>query len=87
MSGGSITGEQAEAARKLLGWPRTKLSRLVGVSELVIANFEHKGYLSSTLRRNRLRKVFEDAGIEFREGEPPRLRIVEASQSEKRQNS
>jgi transcriptional regulator with XRE-family HTH domain len=79
MSDGPITGEQAEAARKLLGWSRLRLVGVVGVSERVIANFEQKGFLASVIKINRLRKIFEDAGIEFPQGAPPRYRVRAAT--------
>jgi transcriptional regulator with XRE-family HTH domain len=79
MTDAPITGEQVEAARKLLGWSRARLAAFVGVSEHVIANFEQKGYLSSVLKTYRLRKAFEDAGVEFSPDGPPRLRVKRAA--------
>jgi hypothetical protein len=47
MAGGPIiTGKQAEATRKLLGWPRAELSSRIGVNVLVLANFEQRGFLA-----------------------------------------
>jgi transcriptional regulator with XRE-family HTH domain len=74
MSEASITGEQSKAARKLLGWSQMSLAGYVGVSELAIGAFERKGRRYSVLCLDRLRKTFEDAGVEFLDGERPRIR-------------
>jgi transcriptional regulator with XRE-family HTH domain len=65
-----ITGEQAKAARKLLGWSQMALALEANVSQGTVANFETgKGQLSvpsvSTIQR-----ALEAAGVEFPDGEP-----------------
>jgi transcriptional regulator with XRE-family HTH domain len=79
MTDGSITGAQALTARRLLGLSQMALATQVGTSKGVISHFERTGYVSPVLDLDRLRKVFEDAGIEFRPDGPPQLRVKRAT--------
>jgi hypothetical protein len=69
-----LTGEQALAARKLLSLSQVDVARRARTNKDALGLFERRGYVSSALDLDRLRKVFETAGIEFPEGEPPQFR-------------
>ncbi|HLH48068.1 MAG TPA: helix-turn-helix domain-containing protein [Roseiarcus sp.] len=70
-----ITGEQIKAARKLLGWSQMTLALEANMATQTVANIE-KGEKSrsSGLTVSTVKRTLEQAGIEFRDGEPPRLK-------------
>ena len=69
-----ITGEQVKAARRLLGWSQDKLAGHAGVSatSVLIAEKERKEATHGLLRA--IVAALEEAGVEFPDGEPPRLK-------------
>lgn len=62
-----ITGLQIRAARAALGWSATTLADKAGVALRTIARFEQTDGMPQTRLATILviRRVFEDAGIEF----------------------
>ena len=79
MSDGATTGQQTLVARRLLGLSQMALARRAGTSKGAIGEFERTGHVASVLDLGRLRKVFEDAGLEFRLGGPPQFRVKRAT--------
>ncbi|HLW92053.1 MAG TPA: transcriptional regulator [Roseiarcus sp.] len=71
-----ITGDQVKVARKLLGWSQDRLAGVVGVGSTTILTFEKGRRQMSTLDLTVMRRVLEDAGVEFLEGRPPRLKTA-----------
>jgi len=60
-----ITGPQVRAARALLGWSQTKLSRQSGVSASVIRRFEigrHQSHESTLIA---IKAALAEGGVEF----------------------
>ena len=68
-----ITGEQVKAARKLLGWSQLKLALEANVNTGTLVAIE-KGRQLPRRSGSRLQHTLETAGVEFPDGEPPRLR-------------
>src|SRR5476649_640864 len=66
----NITGSQVKAARLLLGWSQPKLAAETGVSAATIAKFEEGHQRPSMLDVSVVRRMLNDAGVEFVEGEP-----------------
>ena len=67
-----ISGEQIKAARDLLGWSRSRLAARSRVSDGAVGWFEGgKRARESTIVK--IRCAITDAGVEFPQGEPPRL--------------
>jgi transcriptional regulator with XRE-family HTH domain len=67
----AITAAQIAAARKLLGWTQKQLSDRANVPEGTIAKLELGVHGVPSQRLAALRRTFELAGVEFREGEAP----------------
>ena len=65
-----ITGERVKAARKLLSWSQQTLAFEAGVTQSTAAKFE-TGLEGRAISAMRL--ALQAAGVEFRDGEPPRL--------------
>jgi transcriptional regulator with XRE-family HTH domain len=66
----TITGQQAKAARQLLRWSRAKLAAETGVVAATIAKFEDGKELPAMLDLSVVRRMLNDAGVEFTEGQP-----------------
>ena len=71
-----ITGEQVKAARALLGWSQFKLAHETGLDPTTIAKFETGKARPSVLSVSTILHTFKAVGVEFPEGEPPRLRAA-----------
>lgn len=71
----SIASAQCRAARGLLDWSQTRLSKESGVGEKTIVDFEQgkRKPFARTIRD--LREAFEAAGIEFLNDDSPGLRL------------
>jgi transcriptional regulator with XRE-family HTH domain len=65
MSDAPITAEQIKAARRLLGWSRTRLASRIGVGEVSIAILEQGVRFPQKLDLNRARSALESAGVFF----------------------
>jgi transcriptional regulator with XRE-family HTH domain len=72
----SIAPAQCRAARGLLDWSQTRLSKESGVGEKTIVDFEQgkRKPFARTIRD--LREAFEAAGVEFTNGTAPGLRLA-----------
>jgi len=70
-----ITPEQCRAARGLLKWSQKDLADASGVSNQSVRDFElgRKNPQQSTLAV--IQRAFEDAGVEFTNGDTPGLRL------------
>jgi transcriptional regulator with XRE-family HTH domain len=66
----TITGPQVKAARLLLGWSQPKLAAESGVTAVTIAKFEEGKQLPPMLDLSVVRRMLEDGGVEFVDGEP-----------------
>jgi transcriptional regulator with XRE-family HTH domain len=66
----SISPDQVKTARRLLGWSVPVLAGKSGLSVATISNFEKGTRRPSVLNVTTIRKIFEDAGIEFGVEEP-----------------
>lgn len=64
-----IAGEQIKAARKLLGWTRSRLAARSGVSEGTVKTFEG-GKRPRERLVLKIRRALEHAGIEFTDEGP-----------------
>lgn len=71
-----ISKEQMKAARSLLGWEQRDVAKRTGLSVPTIQRMESLGLgRSSAANADRVKNVFENAGIEFINDEAPGLRI------------
>src|SRR6185437_1348219 len=66
--------EHVNATRKLLGWTKRDLAGRARVDPRTISNIEAERHVPSPHTLNALRKAFESAGVDFNDGECPRLR-------------
>jgi transcriptional regulator with XRE-family HTH domain len=73
----TLTTEVMKAARMLLGWSQDDLAQKSGVSSSRLRHLEAKpgplGGRASTIAA--IRKAFEDAGIEFSNGDSPGIKL------------
>jgi ribosome-binding protein aMBF1 (putative translation factor) len=70
-----ITGEQVNAARKLLGWSLEVLANKVRMSEIDIARFEAGKLGMSSTVMGLIRKALKTAGVEFTDGGEPGVKL------------
>jgi len=77
MSDAPLTPGQIKAARKLLGWSRTKLAARADASELAIRRYENGRGIAGRLKLMTVREMLESAGVIFVEenGEAPGVRL------------
>jgi transcriptional regulator with XRE-family HTH domain len=68
-----ITGEQAKAARKLLGWSMRKLAREARISKSTLVRLEAKQVRPFERTLSKLQRTFEKEGVDFPDGEQVRL--------------
>jgi transcriptional regulator with XRE-family HTH domain len=61
----SISPDQAKTARRLLGWTVSVLGGKSGLSATTVSHFENGERRPSALNVSKIRKAFEDAGVEF----------------------
>jgi transcriptional regulator with XRE-family HTH domain len=61
----TITPQQMKTGRQLLGWSRSDLGGVSGVSSTTTGNFEKGGRKASVLDLSTVRRVLEAAGVEF----------------------
>jgi transcriptional regulator with XRE-family HTH domain len=66
----SISPNQLKTARRLLGWSVPLLADKSGLSVTTVSNFEKGTRRPSVLNVSTIRKLFEDAGIEFGGDDP-----------------
>ena len=72
-----VTGEQIKAARKLLGWTRTRLAnRAKHLTPYTVmkAEEEARGSPPTETQWKAMREALESAGVEFTHG-PPGVRL------------
>ena len=60
-----ITGAQIKAARKLLGWPRDRLSPRAGLSASLLSKIEDGLRTPTNEQRLGIQGALEAAGVEF----------------------
>ena len=68
-----ITSEQVKAARKLLGWSQTDLTIQADVGKTTIHKLENGEAIGGHMVKL-IEGAFRAAGVEFPEGEQPRLK-------------
>ncbi len=69
-----ISSAQCRAARGLLDWTQAELARKVGVALRTVQDFENGRRTPLAIVRSSIRQAFEQAGIEFLDGDGLRLR-------------
>jgi transcriptional regulator with XRE-family HTH domain len=72
-----ITGNQIRKARELLGWPAVELARRAKLRTETIKRAENSdSLLSITIAHAAaIRAAFDEAGIEFTNGEEPSVKL------------
>ena len=75
-----MTGDQVREARRLLGWSQGRLAARAKVSQTIISGYERKGYCPLARqdgpdRVAAIRAVFEAAGVEITNEDPPSVRM------------
>jgi ribosome-binding protein aMBF1 (putative translation factor) len=77
MSDAPLTPQQMKAPRELLGWSQMDVANRVGLTEWVIGFFERGERLIRARYLQRMRSIFEAAGVIFVEenGEGPGVRL------------
>jgi hypothetical protein len=66
----SLSPDQIREARRLLGWPLSVLGGKSGLSVTTVSQFENSRRRPSALNVSAIRKVLEDAGVEFNSNGP-----------------
>jgi transcriptional regulator with XRE-family HTH domain len=61
----SISPDQAKTARRLLDWSLSVLAGKKGLNTTAVSHFENGKRRPSVVKVSAIRKVFEDAGVEF----------------------
>jgi DNA-binding XRE family transcriptional regulator len=74
----TVKPSQLKAARLLLGWTRGHVAKQISVVEKTIRNAETQGR-PSALMLERLRTLYEAAGVEFTNGDTPFVRMRESN--------
>ena len=69
-----ITGEQVREARVLLNWSQMTLSQSAGYDVVTIMDFEAGRCALSRAISSAIRRALEEAGVEFPEVGPARLK-------------
>ena len=59
--------EKVRELRKRKGWAQEDLARVIGVSLSTIQRWEKKGGEPTRLARRELKRIFQEAGIDFRD--------------------
>lgn len=70
-----ITIAQVKAAREMLGWSQMALALETGLASRTIGSIERGKKTPSELTLATIQRAFEKAGVEFPEGEPPRMAV------------
>jgi len=70
-----ITGAQIKAARKLLGWPRDRLSPRAGLSVTLLKKIEDGLRTPTNEQRLGIQGALEAAGIVFTNGDEPGVKV------------
>ncbi len=70
----TISPAQCRAARALLDWTQNELAIKVGVALRTIRDFENSRREPLKIVRAAIRQAFEEAGVEFLDGEGLRLK-------------
>jgi hypothetical protein len=76
-----ITGDQVKAARKLLGWTRTRLAnraKLLTAYTVLKAEDGAPESPPTEVQWKAMREALESAGVEFIDGEAPGVRLRKA---------
>ncbi len=63
-----LTATQSRAARHILGWTQEDLAAAAGLSIFTVRAFERDQRAPDRPTLALMRRVFEGAGVEFREG-------------------
>lgn len=69
-----VSVQQVKAARALLDWSQGQLAAAAGISLSTVRNFEAGRSKPIPITLNAIRKVLEDAGVEFSERHGTSLR-------------
>jgi transcriptional regulator with XRE-family HTH domain len=72
-----ITGEQVKAARKLIGWSLLRLANEADADLSTLFNLEREQKQPRPETIGKFQRVLEAAGVEFPEGEQPRLKSMQ----------
>jgi DNA-binding XRE family transcriptional regulator len=70
----TISPAQCRAARALLDWTQNELAVIVGVALRTIRDFENGRRGPLKIVRAAIQQAFEEAGVEFLDGEGLRLK-------------
>jgi transcriptional regulator with XRE-family HTH domain len=70
-----ITAVQCKMARAALGWGIRELARRARISQTTVARFENALSKPNASTLAVMQRAFEDAGIEFINGDAPGIRL------------
>jgi len=70
-----MTPEACTKARELLGWSRPRLASFAGCSPETVTDLEMGRHNSRASTRQAIQTAFEEAGVEFTNGEAPGVRL------------
>jgi transcriptional regulator with XRE-family HTH domain len=73
-----ITGDQAKAARMLLGWKQKEFASSMRLSKTTVSHFETGMRQPSIATVSEIRFFLERAGVEFTTGDEPRVKLRKA---------
>ena len=73
-----MTPAQCRAARALIGMKQSEFARAADVPRGVIIDFELNALPPKPAYLEAMLRVLEAAGVEFTDGEPPRVRFRES---------
>jgi transcriptional regulator with XRE-family HTH domain len=72
-----ITGDQAKAARLLLGWKQKEFASSMRLSKTTVSHFETGRRQPSIATVSEIRFILEKAGVEFTDGSKPGVKLRE----------
>ena len=78
MSGDEISPQQSRAARRLLNWSMVRRASRSNLTEGAIRNFEESLRALSVDKIAAIRAALEAAGVEFKNGDEPGVRLKKA---------
>jgi len=73
-----LTAAQSRAARGLLDWAQAELGARSNLSESTVRDFEKGRRTPGINNLAAIQRAFEDAGVEFTNGEQPGVRLKKA---------
>ena len=79
----AIVGAHIRGARALLQWTRKELADRTGLTEQTLHVLEHDQHKPRQETQQKIRRVFEEAGIVFTNGNEPGVKLRQLNNDDK----